>query len=143
MSEHIAGIDVFASGGHRWSWGPRRQEVKRLATVGVTGVGRMLLANCERVCQITDAEGGPALLQAEEATRLLADRALDLVEYAITNLMQSASENSWEDDTGRTGGHLVVADYQPQGPRHYGVSGGKVTAMQYYRCTLIDLAGDW
>lgn len=135
MSENIGTADLFASGGHRWSWGRQEQRAKEFQAPGVTGAGSMVLVNGPRPGVID------GVLKATASTRAGADTALDALETAVETLRRAGDVKAWEDDQAHTGDSLLVRGYDRLGPRLYGRSGSTTTAWQQYRCEVRDLDG--
>ena len=136
MADTINGQALFASGGHRWLWGPVAAGEKVLRSGGMMGAVYMKTWVGENPGMIV------GVFKASGATRLIADTALNALEKAVTDLADSAwGEFSWEDDQGHTGAALRVREYEPAGPRTYGRTGATVTVWQSYRISVIELAG--
>ena len=142
MSENIGGSDLFGSGGHVWLWGAKGVSAKVVGSVGVAGVARFVLGTGGRPFQVV-GKGGPALLKASDSTKAAADAALNTLIDAIQNAVDTGTIYSWEDDASRTGDALMIASFQPAGPRRYGRTGGAWQAWQYYTCGGIDLLGEF
>jgi len=133
MAEHVGGEDLFGSGGHRWAWAPRAVAAKTFGTVGVEGVGRMVLVVGPRAALV---EG---VLKAAGTSRAAADADLTALEEAIEALAASGEAVPWEDDHGHAGETICVETFERAGPRQYGVGG--TSAWQFYRCRLLELTG--
>jgi hypothetical protein len=136
LSENVGGVNLFSSGGHRWSWGRRQPRAKLFSATGVSGEGRIVLG----------LPGTPAVIQGvlrgAGATRALADTALDALETAIKALVTSGQAKAFEDDEAHTGDSVVLETYDPHGPRLYGQTATAVVqAWQYYSVQVRDLTG--
>lgn len=131
----IGGNALFATGGHRWTWGRRPRPRKVVTTTRASGAAAVTFAAGGRPGRIRGRLIGTGETRAE------ADTALDALEAAIEALADTGLAQSWTDDQGHSGDQLVVLDYVRRGRRTYTHTGATFGAWQTFEVPVLELAG--
>jgi len=139
MAENIDGDNPFASGGHRWIWGPRPTLDKRVGALGTYGEARTVLRRAGRPGVIVGV-----LRVSGESDRADADAAMTAIEDSWEGLITEGGSYSAEDDQGHSIDALSVDAYRAIGPRQYGqADGGNWDVWQRYEARVTNLTGAW